>query len=68
MLASVDCKNIVILWDIRSRAQHQVINLATRIMCTQVFCYNEKLCLVNNKFAWLPFEPRESGQKACKLL
>ncbi|CAD8197877.1 unnamed protein product [Paramecium octaurelia] len=68
LLISIDTKNVIILWDIRSQQQTQTVNLQTRILTRQLMFYSNKLCLVANMLQTLSFEKELHLNKQIKLL
>ncbi|CAD8123826.1 unnamed protein product [Paramecium sonneborni] len=68
LLISIDTKNVIILWDIRSQQQTQTINLQTRILTKQLMFYCNKLCLVTNMLQTLNFEKQLHPNKQIKLM
>ncbi|CAK83894.1 unnamed protein product (macronuclear) [Paramecium tetraurelia] len=68
LLVSIDCKNTIILWDIRSQQIHQHIKLQTKLMSKQLFYYNKCLCLITTRLQALRFEQHDDTPKNTKLI
>ncbi|CAD8202563.1 unnamed protein product [Paramecium pentaurelia] len=68
LLISIDTKNVIILWDIRSQQQTQIVHLQTRILTKQLKFYCNKLCLIANMLQTLSFEKQLHLNKQIKLL